>query len=394
MSKASDSGTLRKLFKNAVRILERKYKPVALKNGRTGIEQLVLCIAARNNPERQASAAIKDLRSAFAGWNEIRVSSVLEIADVLRRHDVRGAIPKAEQIIRALNRTYSDAHRIKLEDVTRDQAEEIRVYMTRKLGLPTPVIADFLFTALHYPRLPVDDAVGRVLQRLGLVPNKLEYPKLEKTISEGLGNKEAARCYRILEAHAAETCTEKDPACARCSLLNSCPDGQARLAAAKAAAEAAERAAREAAAAAKAEQDRLEAEARAAREKAAKEKEAREALAREKAARERAAREKAARLAKEKAAKEKAAREAKLAKEKAARVAKKAKEAKEKAAKKAKEMRAKAAKKAKEMKARAAKKAKEQAAREKAKKAAAANKKAKKKGASPKQKKKKGGRRR
>ena len=230
-----DAATIRKTVRTVVRTLERRHPPIALKNGRSSIEQLIYCIAARNNPERRASLAIHDLKNGFAGWNEVRVSSVLEIADVLRQHDVVQPIQKSEQILRALGRTFSDQHKLKFEELTRERAEEIRVYMTRKLGLPSPVIADFLFSALNYGRVPVDEPVGRVLQRLGLVSNKLDFPRLEKIASDGLTAREAAHAYRVIEAHASETCTEKDPDCGHCPLFVSCPEGKARKEAAEAA---------------------------------------------------------------------------------------------------------------------------------------------------------------
>src|SRR5687767_6956469 len=124
-----DGSTIRKTIRAAVRTLERRYDGTPLKNGRSSVEQLVYCIAARQNPERRAAGAIRDLKQAFAGWNEVRVSSVLEIADVLKQHDIVQPIQKSEQIIRALARTFSDSHKLKLDELTRERAEEIRLYM-------------------------------------------------------------------------------------------------------------------------------------------------------------------------------------------------------------------------------------------------------------------------
>ncbi|MCE9581507.1 MAG: hypothetical protein K8T20_03215 [Planctomycetes bacterium] len=232
---AKDAASTRKAVRNLVKSLQRRYKPNHIKHGKSSTEHLVYVILAQKNPERRAAAAMHDISAQFAGWNEVRVSSVLEIGDVLKAHNVLNPLQKAEQIIRSLGRTFSDAHKFKLEDLTRDDAEDTRVYMARKLGLPAQVVADYLFSAFGYSKLPVDDTVGRLLFRLGHVELKHEFPKLEKTLSEGITTREASDSYRVLEAFASEVCLEKDPACARCPLFADCPDGQARKAAAEAA---------------------------------------------------------------------------------------------------------------------------------------------------------------
>lgn len=232
---AKDAASSRKAFRNLLKSLSRRHKPNPVKNGKSSIEHLVYVILAQRNPERRASGAIRDLQAQFAGWNEVRVSSVLEIGDVLRSHNVVSPLLKAEQVIRALGRTFSDVHKVRLEELSRDDAEDTRLYLARKLGLPGNVVADYIFSAFGYGRIPIDDSVGRLLHRLGFVAAKHEFPKLEKTLSEGLTSRECADAYRILDAFATETCSEKEPACSRCHLFAQCPEGQARKAAAEAA---------------------------------------------------------------------------------------------------------------------------------------------------------------
>ncbi len=228
-----DAGSIRKFIRQTVRTLERRHKPVPIKNGKPSIEHLVYVICAQRNPERRASAAIKDMQSQFAGWNEVRVSSVLEIADVLRQHDISQPIQKAEQIIHALGRSFGDS-KFKLDALPRDRVEDLRVWMIRKLGLPGHVVSDFIFTALGYTKFPIDEATGRVLQRLGLVTGKIDHPRLEKIMSDGLTGRESAHQYRVIEMHASATCLERDPACKICPLLSNCVEGLARKAAADA----------------------------------------------------------------------------------------------------------------------------------------------------------------
>ena len=76
--------------------------------------------------------------------------------------------------------------------------------------------------------MPVDLRVSRVARRLG-------YDKpLRRTLSRELPLDPATfkRAFVYLEHHGTATCTEGDPHCAVCPLLQDCPDGRKRLQAA------------------------------------------------------------------------------------------------------------------------------------------------------------------
>lgn len=84
-----------------------------------------------------------------------------------------------------------------------------------------------LFAADHAV-MPVDLRVGRVARRLG-------YGRpLRRTLSCELPPDPALfrRAFVYLEHHGTATCTEGDPHCAVCPLLEDCPDGRKRIQAA------------------------------------------------------------------------------------------------------------------------------------------------------------------
>jgi endonuclease-3 len=91
-----------------------------------------------------------------------------------------------------------------------------------------------LFAADHL-LLPVDSRVTRVGTRLGLSAAGVDARKAQRQIQraarEALAPHPDAyrRAYVYLSHHGAATCTEGDPHCTVCPLLEDCPFGQARV---------------------------------------------------------------------------------------------------------------------------------------------------------------------
>jgi endonuclease-3 len=91
-----------------------------------------------------------------------------------------------------------------------------------------------LFAADH-PILPVDARVSRVGRRLGYGEAAGDFKKVARSVQSALARElppdvEAfRRAFLYLSQHGGATCTEADPHCAICPLLNDCPEGKRRL---------------------------------------------------------------------------------------------------------------------------------------------------------------------
>jgi len=90
-----------------------------------------------------------------------------------------------------------------------------------------------LFAADH-PILPVDARVSRVGRRLGYGEPSDDFRKQARSVQAALAGDLPAsaeacrRAFLYLSHHGAATCTEADPHCAVCPLLQDCPEGQRR----------------------------------------------------------------------------------------------------------------------------------------------------------------------
>jgi endonuclease III len=91
-----------------------------------------------------------------------------------------------------------------------------------------------LFAADH-PVLPVDSPISRVARRLGYGTEDADVTKRARSVRKAAGRELPCdagafrRAFLYLSNHGSATCTERDPHCAICPLLNDCPYGQQTL---------------------------------------------------------------------------------------------------------------------------------------------------------------------
>ena len=90
-----------------------------------------------------------------------------------------------------------------------------------------------LFAADHVV-LPVDERVNRVGVRLGYAPAVAGFHRSSRAVRDAISRElpPAAEAFRraflYLSHHGAATCTETEPHCVVCPLLEDCPEGQTR----------------------------------------------------------------------------------------------------------------------------------------------------------------------
>jgi endonuclease-3 len=96
-----------------------------------------------------------------------------------------------------------------------------------------------LLLAADQQILPVDARVSRVGRRLGYGDASQEFRKQARSVQDALTRElppsvdAFRRAFLYLSHHGGATCTESDPHCPVCPLLNDCPEGRKRTGTAK-----------------------------------------------------------------------------------------------------------------------------------------------------------------
>ena len=150
---------------------------------------------------------------------------------------VKLAGPYTDERLRAL-RTGVDLFRRspKLPDVIRGPLPA-----ARRALKPFPQLGEagahrMLIFAADHAVLPVDARVNRVGRRLGYGIPSDQFRKSAKSVQQAMTAElpptadAFRRAFLYLSHHAAATCTEGDPHCTVCPLLDECPEGKKRVA--------------------------------------------------------------------------------------------------------------------------------------------------------------------
>ena len=208
--------------------LKKKYPLPSAEPGepRPLLEELIYAICREGSTPADADAAYARLRKAFIDWNEVRVSTVQEVGEVLRPLSQPGS--RGKRIIGLLQEVFEATYAFDLGEVAKkglkDAARKLRFY---KGGVNDYAVAWVVQRTLGGHAVPLDEPTIRVLRRLGVVeeadPDSLDAVRgsVEHVIPKARG----PEFTDLMSIHAKELCVEKDPHCPACPLKNDCPVG-------------------------------------------------------------------------------------------------------------------------------------------------------------------------
>ena len=185
MSTPTRATLLNKLHK----VLKRTYKHDPLKGDQLLLESLLFACCLENARQQVARQAFTKVQGAFFDWNEIRVSTVTELAEVLC------ALPEpceaAARLKGILQSVFESDYSFELEHLKK-QNIGAAVKHLRKLQGATPFgVAFATQTALGGHAIPVDKGTFGVLVVLGVVSESEAQagviPGMERAISKRKG---------------------------------------------------------------------------------------------------------------------------------------------------------------------------------------------------------------
>lgn len=218
-------------------VLKKKVPAPAAPPERPVLDEVVYAILRDGVTPEQADAAFAKLRdkevSPFFDWNEIRVSSVQEVADALI--GLPGAGDKSERVIKFLQEVFEEIYGFDLGDVAKKGVKQAAKQLARyKSGVNEFVVAWVTQRALGGHAVPLDHPAVRVLQRLAILePDLDDYEAARGTLEHFVPKTAGPEFTDRVAVFAATICLEERPLCETCPMLPTCPFGQAFVAAAK-----------------------------------------------------------------------------------------------------------------------------------------------------------------
>lgn len=171
------------------KVLKANYKPVATDTSRPILDQVLVACCLENAPADVAEKAFARLVETYFDLNEIRVTTVAELAEIL--HDLPDPSRAALSLRRALQGVFESTYSYSLDHARKHSlAHGIKVLEGLR-GVPPFVVQHVAATALGGHVVPLDKGALSALWLSGLITRQ-EYDSgkvsgIERTISKKAG---------------------------------------------------------------------------------------------------------------------------------------------------------------------------------------------------------------
>ncbi len=211
------------------------------------LEELIYGICREGTTHADADRAYRSLRKAFIDWNEVRVSTVQEVAEALR--PIPNAGIRAGWVLALLQAVFEMTYSYDLDELEKKGLKQAARQLGRyfdpkdleKLGLKQAAkqagrfknVNDYAVAWVVQRRLgghaiPLDGPTLRVLHRLGVIedvePESLE--TLRGSIEHVIPKTRGPEFTDLMSQLAKEICIDGTPRCGQCPLKSDCPTGQ------------------------------------------------------------------------------------------------------------------------------------------------------------------------
>lgn len=202
--------------------------PAPPADDRPVLEEVVYAILREGATPEQADAAFAKLKDkdVFFDWNEVRVSSVSEVADAM--HGLPEAGAKGERLIKFLQEVFEELYGFDLGDIAKKGVKQAAKQLARyKTGVTDFGVAWAVQRALGGHAIPLDHPTVRVLHRLGVIdPEAEELEAVRGTLEHYVPKASGPEFTDRIAVFAATVCTEEHPHCETCPMRPDCPTGQ------------------------------------------------------------------------------------------------------------------------------------------------------------------------
>lgn len=192
------------LINKVLKVVKKHFKPSAVPKDRTLLEHLLFACCLENSPYEAAERAFQTLKSDYFDWNEVRVSTVRELAEALKPlNDPAEAATRVKRILQSVFEThYSfDVEQLKKQNIG------AAVKHLEKFNGSTPFTVAFVTQhALGGHAIPVNAGLMESMRVVGVVSDaeaaKGVVPGLERTVPKSKGSEVGSQLHLLgVEMH-------------------------------------------------------------------------------------------------------------------------------------------------------------------------------------------------
>jgi len=192
------------LINKVLKVVKKHFKPSVVPKDRSLLEHLLFACCLENSPYDAAERVFQSLKSDYFDWNEVRVSTVRELAEALKPlNDPGEAATRVKRILQSVFEThYSfDVEQLKKQNIG------AAVKHLEKFNGSTPFVVAFVTQhALGGHSIPVNTGLLESMRIVGVVSDaeaaKGQVPGLERTVPKSKGSEVGSQLHLLgVEMH-------------------------------------------------------------------------------------------------------------------------------------------------------------------------------------------------
>ena len=205
-------------------LLKKRYKAEPSENRLSVLEAIVLGICREGSTAEQANLILSRIKDHFFDWNEVRVSTIKEIQDVLV--GLPDPQVRANSIRLFLRQLFTKTYGFNLDALTKKPLKESLKTLQEFDALKSDyVLATVVQRALGGHAIPTDNSALRALIRLGVTEPDSSSEAARSSVERVVPKAQGSQFQEWMEQLCLDTCSEREPACTRCELRELCPTG-------------------------------------------------------------------------------------------------------------------------------------------------------------------------
>jgi hypothetical protein len=192
------------LINKVLKVVKKHYKPAAPSKDRTLLEHLLFACCLENSPYEAAERAFQSLTTDYFDWNEVRVSTVRELAEVCKGLNDPG--DAATRIKRMLQSVFETHYSFDLEPLKKQNIGAAVKTLEKYNGSSPFVVAYVTQQALGGHSIPTNQGLLESLRIVGVITDaeaaKGLVPGLERTVPKSKGAEVGSQLHLLgIEMH-------------------------------------------------------------------------------------------------------------------------------------------------------------------------------------------------
>jgi endonuclease III len=177
------------LINRTIKVIKKHYKPVTPPKDRPLFEHLLFACLLEDSPHEAAEQVFETLKRDYFGWNEVRVSTIRELTDVLR--PLVNPAESASRLKQSLHAVFESVYEFDIETLKKQNIGQAVKQLQKYNGTTPFAVAYVTQHALGGHSIPLNRGALIALHTVGVISEdefgKGVVPGLERAVSKNKG---------------------------------------------------------------------------------------------------------------------------------------------------------------------------------------------------------------